>query len=154
MSKQVDTRHRWAWFKWHVGDTVALTGDDLDASALDDLWAVVNDAAAQSTMADWWRDKPHQILNRLLCKLTRAEQQRAELADAMWAQFMREVGREKLPDTAPAVVWTHNGWQHDAVVLGGWSAHGFHYDTFTDGSAVAWADGTRLRWVWAAGTLK
>lgn len=148
MSKQANRRHTWAWCLWSVGDTTGFTGDDLDSHALDDLYAVLSDNGTQSMMAVWWRDKPHQILNRLLCRLTRADQDLADMERVLWLRFIRECDRERLPGDEPTVLWVHAGWQHDGTVLGGWSGAGFQLETYTNGSVVAWPEGTRLRWVW------
>jgi len=49
-------------------------GDDLTERDLDDLYdAVIRGVRRDSLMAEWWWDKPHQLLNRLLLRLTRAE---------------------------------------------------------------------------------
>jgi hypothetical protein len=48
-------------------------GDDLSESDLDDLWSMIADGDSDSLMASWWADKPHQIMYRLLLRLTRAE---------------------------------------------------------------------------------
>ena len=49
-------------------------GSDLSQRDLDDLYdAVVCGEEAETMMKGWWEDKPHQILHRLIIRLTRAE---------------------------------------------------------------------------------
>lgn len=61
-------------FDLSSGDYV---GDDLTDQDLNDLWAHFSGdpdlVHPDSVMVGWWEDKPHQIVRRLLCRLTRAE---------------------------------------------------------------------------------
>lgn len=58
-------------------------GNDLSAQDLDDLWAHVagysERVSPDGLVVGWYKDKPHQVIYRLLLRLTRAE---AELAAA------------------------------------------------------------------------
>ena len=57
-----------------------LVGDDLTEEALDDLYNAVilgADIGGGPGYHGWWDDKPHQILNRLLLRLARAEHSEA-----------------------------------------------------------------------------
>lgn len=58
-----------------------LVGDDLTEDMLDELWAgpCTGRDPTPTRMSAWWADKKHQILYRLVCRLTRAE---CELAEA------------------------------------------------------------------------
>lgn len=53
-----------------------LIGDDLSDEMLDDLWAMIAEGKRDTYMASWWEDKPHQIMYRLLLRLTRSEDMR------------------------------------------------------------------------------
>lgn len=49
-----------------------FVGDDLTEEQLDELYRAVMEGE-KNHMGSWWEDKPHQILYRLLSRLTRAE---------------------------------------------------------------------------------
>ena len=56
-----------------IGFPKKFIGNDLTDDQLDDLWRMIAEGNRDTDMADWWEDKPHQIMYRLLLRLTRAE---------------------------------------------------------------------------------
>lgn len=53
-----------------------LIGDDLTDEDLDELWCLLTgseDVNLDSEIVKWYQDKPHQVVYRLLLRLTRAE---------------------------------------------------------------------------------
>jgi len=73
MSKRLEDAHRLL----DEGTPVErLAGEDLTEEALDDLYDAVilgGDIGGGRGYHGWWDNKPHQILHRLLLRLTRAE---------------------------------------------------------------------------------
>ena len=63
--------------------TAERAGEDLTEEDLDDLYdSVCLGDRTPTLMACWWRDKPEQILHRILSRMTRAERTLAERSKA------------------------------------------------------------------------
>jgi len=104
-----------------------LVGDDLDDSALDDLYNAVilgEDIGGGPGFHGRWWNKPHQILNRLLLRLARAECKDEKRALEQFREHARKDPPSVNLGTCTAILKTQHGhevlisWDEDGIYMG------------------------------------